>query len=77
MPEADLADFVRAVLAELSADYAALLTAKYLDDRTLADLAGEFGGSVEATKSKLARARREFRAKFEFLSKEPSPSALS
>ncbi len=71
----DLADLVRSVLAELPADYAALLTAKYLDYRALADLADESGVTVDAVKSKLARARREFRSKFEFLTKEPTRSA--
>ena len=61
----ELADLVRGVLAELSAEYAMLLTAKYLDDRSLDDLSHQLGSSVEAAKSKLARARREFRAKFE------------
>jgi RNA polymerase sigma factor (sigma-70 family) len=64
----DLADLVRSVLSQLSADYATLLTSKYMDDLSLEELAQQFGGptaSVEAIKSKLARARREFRAKFE------------
>ncbi len=65
----DIADFVRSVLAELSVDYTALLTAKYLDDRSLAKMSVQFGGSVEAIKSKLARARQEFRLKFEFMTK--------
>lgn len=57
----ELADLVRGVLAELSAEYAALLTAKYLDEHSLEQMSVRFGGSVEAIKSKLARARREFR----------------
>lgn len=68
----ELADAVRGVLAELPADYAALLTGKYLDGRTLDDLALASGGTVEATKSKLARARREFRARMETLVREPN-----
>ncbi|MDB5388720.1 MAG: rpoE 3 [Planctomycetaceae bacterium] len=74
----DLADLVRVVLSQLPADYAALLTAKYVDDQSLEELAGQFGGpvsSVEAIKSRLARARREFRTKFEQfeqLDREPS-----
>ncbi|MBI5759843.1 MAG: sigma-70 family RNA polymerase sigma factor [Planctomycetales bacterium] len=60
----ELADLVRGVLSELSGEYAALLTAKYLDDRSLEEMAQQFGGSVDAIKSKLARARREFRLKF-------------
>lgn len=61
------ADLVRRVLAELSADYALLLTSKYLNELSLEEMAIQFESSVEATKSKLARARREFRAAFEIL----------
>jgi RNA polymerase sigma-70 factor (ECF subfamily) len=68
----ELGDLVRSVLAELPSDYAALLAAKYMDDASLEELARQTSSSVEATKSKLARARREFRAKFEQMSREPS-----
>jgi RNA polymerase sigma-70 factor (ECF subfamily) len=71
----DCADLVRAVLAELPPDYAALLAAKYLDERSLEDIALETGSSAEAIKSKLARARREFRQKYETLTRAPA-SAL-
>ncbi len=70
----ETADLIRSVLAELPADYAALLTGKYIDERSMTELATEFGGSIEAVKSKLARARREFRSKFERLTREPSGS---
>ena len=63
----EVADLVRRVLAELSADYAILLTSKYLDESTLEELAAHSASSVEATKSKLARARRAFHAAFETL----------
>jgi RNA polymerase sigma-70 factor (ECF subfamily) len=72
---AELADLVRGALAEMSADYAALLSAKYLDERSLDEIAREEGCSIDAAKSKLARARREFRAKFECLTREPTPTA--
>ncbi len=62
-------NIVRSTLSQLSADYASLLTAKYLDEFSMLEIAARFGNSVEAVKSKLARARREFRAKFEFLTK--------
>jgi RNA polymerase sigma-70 factor (ECF subfamily) len=65
----ELVDLIRYVLLELPADYSALLTAKYLDEQSLEDLAKRSGGSPDAVKSKLARARREFRAKFERLSR--------
>jgi len=68
----ELAELVRSALADLPADYAALLTAKYLDDCSLAELSAQTGSSIEAVKSKLARARREFRTKFERLTREPS-----
>ena len=67
LQQRELADVVRGVLAELPADYAALLAAKYLDERSLDDMAREAATSVDAIKSKLARARREFRARFEQL----------
>jgi RNA polymerase sigma-70 factor (ECF subfamily) len=63
----ELSDLIRGVLAELPADYATLLTAKYLDGLSLEEMYRKLGGSLEAVKSKLARARREFRATFEKL----------
>ena len=65
----ELVDLVRFVLAELPADYAVLLTAKYQDERSLEELANQQGGTTESVKSKLARARREFKTKFERLSR--------
>ncbi len=71
--QCELAELVRGILAELPTDYSALLTAKYLDDQSLDEMARRFGGSVEAIKSKLARARREFREKFESLAARSDP----
>ena len=73
----EVADLVRRVLAELSTDYAILLTSKYLDDCSLEEMAAQFGSSAEATKSKLARARREFRAAFEILAGSDQGARLS
>lgn len=61
--QSELAELVRGVLAQLPSDYAALLTAKYMDELSLDELSRQWGHSVEAVKSKLARARREFRKK--------------
>ena len=58
------AELVRVVLAALSDDYAALLAAKYLDGKSIEELTGLFGSTVVALKSKLARARREFREQY-------------
>lgn len=69
----ELADAVRGVLADLPAEYSTLLTAKYLEERTLEELSQQLGGSVEAIKSKLARARREFRGRMETLLRDSVP----
>ena len=50
-----LVSVLRAVLAQLSADYAAMLAAKYLDNHSLAEMSPQFGSTVDAVKSKLAR----------------------
>lgn len=58
-------EIVCRVLAELPADSAALLTGKYCEELTVAELVEQFGGTVESVRSKLARARRDFKAKYE------------
>lgn len=61
---AELAALVRATLGELPADYALLLTARYLDGETVTEIALREGASEVAVRSKLARARSAFRAAF-------------
>jgi RNA polymerase sigma-70 factor (ECF subfamily) len=61
----ELAEVVRHVLAELPVDYSLLLVAKYSDEQSLEQIATQNGGTADAVKSKLARARREFKAKYE------------
>lgn len=56
---------VRGVLAELSVEYSLLLAGKYIDQLSLEQLAEQLASTTEAVKSKLARARREFRRQFE------------
>jgi RNA polymerase sigma-70 factor (ECF subfamily) len=58
---AEQAAYVRRILAEMPADYAWLLVAKYVDDRPVASLCTELAAGAEAVRSKLARARRLFR----------------
>jgi RNA polymerase sigma-70 factor (ECF subfamily) len=55
------AEHVRRVLADMPAEYASLLVAKYVDERPIAALVEELAAGAEAVKSKLARARRLFR----------------
>jgi RNA polymerase sigma-70 factor, ECF subfamily len=61
---AELATLVRGALAELPADYALLLTARYLDGETVAQIAQREHASEVAIRSKLARARQAFREAF-------------
>ena len=57
-------DLVHMAIANLPEQYRTALTRKYVDGETLETLAGEFGISVDAAKSLLARARRAFRDTF-------------
>jgi RNA polymerase sigma-70 factor (ECF subfamily) len=63
----ELAALVRAVLAELSWEHEALLTARYLDDVGVDELAATANSTPGAVRSQLVRARRAFREKFERL----------
>ncbi len=65
MAGAELAMHVRATLSELPIDYEDLLTAKYVDGATVAQIATFQQSTLEAVRSKLARARRAFRHAFE------------
>jgi RNA polymerase sigma-70 factor, ECF subfamily len=60
----DQADRIGAVLAELPTTYEDVLRSKYLDQRTVAENASDFGQSVKAIESLLTRAREAFRAAY-------------
>jgi RNA polymerase sigma-70 factor (ECF subfamily) len=61
-------DLVHMAIANLPEQYRTALTRKYVDGESLETLAGEFGISIDAVKSLLARARRAFRDTFATLS---------
>jgi RNA polymerase sigma-70 factor, ECF subfamily len=61
---AELVTLVRATLMELPADYESLLTAKYLHDTPVEQIADREKCTAVAVKSKLARARQAFRQAF-------------
>lgn len=61
---AELADLVRTVLTTLPADYAMLLTWRYLDGDTVTTIALRERSSEVAIRSKLTRARQAFREAF-------------
>lgn len=61
----DSVEQVRRILAELSPDYASYLVAKYNDGLTVDEMVDRFGGTVEGVRSRLARARREFKKRYE------------
>jgi RNA polymerase sigma-70 factor (ECF subfamily) len=64
LDRAELAELVRATLAELPGDYETLLTAKYLDGEPVEQIAEREHLSGVAVRSKLARARQAFREAF-------------
>jgi len=65
----ELLTLVRAALAALPSEEQALLSAKYLEEYSTEQLAADAGVSVQAVYSRLARARRAFRAAFERLTR--------
>ncbi len=60
-------DEIRLLLAEMPADSVAILSGKYIDELSIAELVAVFGGTTEGIRSKLARARRDFRERYERL----------
>lgn len=65
---AETASMVRQVLAELPSDSAAILAGKYCDGFSVAELVEQLGGTTEGIRSKLARARRDFKQRYEKVS---------
>ncbi len=58
---------VRKLLTEMPADYVTVLTEKYAEGRSLIDIAHQLNEGIEAVRSRLARARKEFRRRYEAL----------
>lgn len=88
LEQSESAELVRRVLSELPAEAALVLCGKYLDDLSVEELVARYGGTVESVRSRLARARREFRERYERLARwdevaaesrprPPSPEATS
>ena len=46
-------------------EYVTVLTAKHVDGLSAIEIADQLGEGVQAVRSRLARARREFRKRFE------------
>ena len=67
LEQKEMADIVRSLLCELSEEYAALLAAKYMDLSSVEEIRRRFGGTSDSIRSKLRRARAEFRTAFERL----------
>ncbi len=63
--KAETADLVRTLLSEMPAEAAAILMGKYLDGLSISQLVQLMGGTTESVRSRLARARREFRKRYE------------
>lgn len=72
LEQQELSDVVRAALSALPADYALLLSGKYIDGLSILDLQRQYGGTSDAVRSKLVRAKKAFRQEFENLGKTSS-----
>jgi RNA polymerase sigma-70 factor (ECF subfamily) len=72
----ELATLVRAALTELSDDHGSILTARYLEDIPVEQIARTEQCSTTAVHSRLARAKRAFREKFARLSDSSSDDNL-
>ena len=57
-------EIVNQVMRELTPDYQAVLSLRYLDDLSVPEVADLIGRSVHATESLLVRARRAFRVSY-------------
>lgn len=83
LEQSESTELVRRVLSELPAEAALVLCGKYLDDLSVEDLVARDGGTVESVRSRLARARRDFRERYERLARrdevaaEPKPPRSS
>ena len=60
----ELVSLVRVALFELPMHYQTLLTCKYLDGLSAEEICGRTGGSPDAVRARLPRARRAFRKVF-------------
>lgn len=69
--QSETVDLVRSLLAEMNAEAVSLLLGKYLDGLSVLDLVEVLGGTEESIRSRLARARKEFRSRYERAIKEP------
>lgn len=60
-------DSIRGILAEMRAEHVTLLSAKYIDGLSVRQIAIENGGTEESIRSKLTRARTDFRQRYDRL----------
>ncbi len=67
LARAESVDCVRRLLTEMPSDHVTVLTAKYLDGLTVPEIVEVMGVTHESVRSKLARARRDFRKRYEKL----------
>jgi RNA polymerase sigma-70 factor, ECF subfamily len=70
-------DMVGATMSQIPPQYREALEAKYVDGKSVRDIAADAGMSEKAVESQLARARKAFRATFLALAGTLSPEGLS
>ena len=65
LSRSETVDSVRVLLSQMNDEHVALLVAKYLDEMTVSEMVQAMGGTKESIRSRLARARRDFRHRYE------------
>lgn len=61
----ETAEAVRVLLSEMNSDYVTVLSAKYIEGLSVEKIVELLGGTSESVRSRLARARRDFRERYE------------
>ena len=56
---------IRHLLSQMDADHVTLLSAKYIDGLSVAQIVQQVGGTTESVRSRLARAKRDFRERYQ------------
>ena len=69
LTKSETAHCVRIVLANMDPEWVALLTARYLDDLSIAQTARSLGSTEASVRNKLTRARDDFRKRFAHIEK--------
>jgi RNA polymerase sigma-70 factor (ECF subfamily) len=76
MERAELAELIEGVLSQLPSEYEQILRQRYLEDRSVRELAAALQTTPKAAEARLFRARNAFRDAFRVAGRSLSPTAV-